>query len=266
MLAERYCAEPNVIAADLFNEPADATWVHKGEKIDFFTDWPSAASRLGNHVLDICPRWLIVVAGVANKGGQCKDSASNTHCWWGENFIGHATRPVELSDPSKLVLSPHVYGEHERRARLREIERRRHLGRALRRRGGGDGHRRPHRRVGRRVGRPREGPGKHGNPRADGGLPTALPRVHQGEGVGRLLLGAAGQHVQHGLAVQRLAGPLGRQARAPLDVAVDVDPRAAGGMVQLPLPRRRRPRRCRRPRCCRRASPRPSAHPEAWYG
>ena len=110
VLAERYCAEPNVVAADLFNEPADATWVHKGEEIDFFTDWPSAASRLGNHVLDICPRWLIVVAGVGNKGGQCKDSPSNTYCWWGENFIAHATRPVELSDPSKLVLSPHVYG------------------------------------------------------------------------------------------------------------------------------------------------------------
>ena len=111
VLAERYCAEPNVVAADLFNAPSDATWAHKGEKIDFFTDWPSAASRLGNHVLDICPRWLIVVAGVANKGGQCKDSASKTHCWWGENFIGHATRPIELTDPSKLVLSPHVYGD-----------------------------------------------------------------------------------------------------------------------------------------------------------
>ena len=166
-----------------------------------------------------------------------------------------ALRPVEAR-----AVAPRLR-RHELRSRDR---RRRQLGRSLRRRGGGDGHRRPHRRVGRRVGRPREGPGKDGNPRADGGLPAALPRVHQGEGVGLLLLGAAGQHVRHGLAVQRLAGPLGRQARAPLDVAVDVDPRAAGGVVQLPSRAAAAPAAAA-PAAADGVST-PVCDPEAWYG
>ena len=33
------------------------------------------------------------------------------HTRRGENIQGHATHPIVLSDPSKLVLSPHVYGD-----------------------------------------------------------------------------------------------------------------------------------------------------------
>ena len=91
-LAQRYCVQPNVIMADLFNEPYGASW----------ESWRDAAQRLGDHVLSYCDRWLIVVEGT--------DCNSGHGCWWGENVAGHITQPVTLSVAERLVLSPHVYG------------------------------------------------------------------------------------------------------------------------------------------------------------
>ena len=90
-LAQRYCSRPNVIMADLFNEPR-TSW----------ESWREAAQRLGDHVLSYCDRWLIVVEGTG-----CN---SNHGCWWGEHVAGHVTQPVTLSVAERLVLSPHVYG------------------------------------------------------------------------------------------------------------------------------------------------------------
>ena len=106
VLAARYCSSPNVVGADLFNEPFSATWGLGSSG----TDWGLAAGRLGSHVLSRCSRWLILVEGVASNNGQCRASASHDSCWWGENLIPQTAHPVQLSDPSKLVLSPHVYG------------------------------------------------------------------------------------------------------------------------------------------------------------
>ncbi|EOD29661.1 hypothetical protein EMIHUDRAFT_233753 [Emiliania huxleyi CCMP1516] len=110
-LVTRYCASPNVIAADLYNEPFGATW-GSGDRM---TDWDLAAERLGNHVLARCPRWLIFVQGIANNGGWCRNHPSGLHsghtCWWGEAVHPHRAHPIELSDASKLVLSPHAYGD-----------------------------------------------------------------------------------------------------------------------------------------------------------
>jgi endoglucanase len=101
-LAERHCKHPNVIAADLFNEPYQATWgVGRPD-----TDWGLAASRIGNHVQSRCARWLIVTQGVGNNQGQCKESASQSTCWWDENLVSQITHPIMLRDQSKLVLSP----------------------------------------------------------------------------------------------------------------------------------------------------------------
>ena len=91
-LAQRYCGQPNVIMADLFNEPHGASW----------ESWRDAAQRLGDHVLSYCDRWLIVVEGTGCNSGH--------GCWWGEHVAGHATQPVTLSVAERLVLSPHVYG------------------------------------------------------------------------------------------------------------------------------------------------------------
>lgn len=71
-LVTRYCASPNVIAADLYNEPFGATWGSGDRR----TDWDLAAERLGNHVLARCPRWLIFVQGIANNGGWCRNHPS----------------------------------------------------------------------------------------------------------------------------------------------------------------------------------------------
>ena len=102
-LAHRYCSCPNVIFADLFNEPYYGTW--KGELGG--SDWGDFAKRMGNVVLGICPRWLIVVEGVGSNDGQC-GALGHGGCWWGENITPAREHPVQLALPNRLVLSPHV--------------------------------------------------------------------------------------------------------------------------------------------------------------
>eukprot|EP00276_Gloeochaete_wittrockiana_P010663 CAMPEP_0184668426 /NCGR_PEP_ID=MMETSP0308-20130426/72284_1 /TAXON_ID=38269 /ORGANISM="Gloeochaete witrockiana, Strain SAG 46.84" /LENGTH=470 /DNA_ID=CAMNT_0027114133 /DNA_START=150 /DNA_END=1559 /DNA_ORIENTATION=+ len=97
-LARRYCnsaAYWNVYAADLKNEPYEAEWGTGSSK-----DWRLGAQRIGNAILEICPRWLIFVEGVAKAPGS----------FWGSDFTKFLQFPVCLSHPSNLVLSPHLYG------------------------------------------------------------------------------------------------------------------------------------------------------------
>ena len=87
-LARRYRDRPNVIGADLKNEPhGDATWGTGGP-----TDWRRAAQRAGNAVTAIAPDWLIVVEGIEKRvaGGKLE-----TH-WWGGNLEGVRRAPVRL--------------------------------------------------------------------------------------------------------------------------------------------------------------------------
>lgn len=74
------------------NEPFRLRW----------SSWARAAEQLGNHVLEKCPRWLIFVQG-AGHGSSAEDGMER-----GFNMIGAATRPIRLSNNSKLVYSPHV--------------------------------------------------------------------------------------------------------------------------------------------------------------
>lgn len=110
-LAHRFCEEPNVVMADLFNEPArlgDATvhWAKPGAPPGL--DWRAFATRLGNEVLAVCPRWLIAVQGIGS-GSQCVEAAGEGNfCWWGENLLGMLEAPIELSVPHRLVLTPHT--------------------------------------------------------------------------------------------------------------------------------------------------------------
>ena len=106
ILAQRYCSSPNVILADLFNEPYYATWTGAGAG---GTDWGDFARRMGNFVLGLCPRWLIMVEGVGGNNGQC-GALGHGGCWWGENILSQRDHPIVLSYPNRLVLSPHVYG------------------------------------------------------------------------------------------------------------------------------------------------------------
>ena len=95
-LAEALCNEWNVFAVDPQNEPWKSTWGFGDPK----TDWNLGAEDLGNHILSVCPRWLIFVEGVSDYPG----SRGPMHgTFWGENLQGARDHPVRLRDPSKLV-------------------------------------------------------------------------------------------------------------------------------------------------------------------
>eukprot|EP00966_Prymnesium_polylepis_P177823 4117984-Prymnesium_polylepis.1 len=103
-IAEELCGQWNVVAVDVFNEPHKATWGQGGDD----TRWDKAATRLGNHILSKCPRWLVFVEGI-NFGAPGDGGVVNGY-WWGENLVGALFAPVKLSDQSKLVYAPHTYG------------------------------------------------------------------------------------------------------------------------------------------------------------
>ena len=103
MLAERYKNQPNVIGADLKNEPhGKASW-GTGDRA---TDWRLAAERAGEAILKVNRNWLIVVEGVEKNvpGQQLKQH------WMGGNLEGVRRFPVRLSVKNRVVYSPHEYG------------------------------------------------------------------------------------------------------------------------------------------------------------
>ncbi len=102
-LATRYRYQPNVIGADLKNEPhGQASWGTNNQA----TDWRLAAERVGNAILTRNPNWLIVVEGVEkNVPGQ-----RLTGHWWGGNLEGVKNYPIRLIARQKVVYSPHEYG------------------------------------------------------------------------------------------------------------------------------------------------------------
>jgi endoglucanase len=102
-LAQRYKNQPNIIGADLKNEPhGKASWGTD----DLATDWRLAAERAGNAIAKVNPDWLIVVEGVENNvPGQ-----KLANHWQGGNLEGVLHYPVRLSKRNKLVYSPHEYG------------------------------------------------------------------------------------------------------------------------------------------------------------
>jgi endoglucanase len=104
MLAERYKNQPNVIGADLKNEPhGKASW-GTGDKA---TDWRLAAERAGNAILKVNRNWLIVVEGVEN---NVPGQVLKLH-WMGGNLEGVRRFPVRLAVRDRVVYSPHEYGE-----------------------------------------------------------------------------------------------------------------------------------------------------------
>jgi endoglucanase len=102
MLADRYKSQPNVIGADLLNEPhGKASWGTGNPA----TDWRLAAERAGNAIGAVNPNWLILVEGVENNvPGQ------KLQHWLGGNLEGVRNFPVRLNQSRKLVYSPHEYG------------------------------------------------------------------------------------------------------------------------------------------------------------
>ncbi|MGL1936308.1 MAG: glycoside hydrolase family 5 protein [Fibrobacterales bacterium] len=94
-----------VIAMDLNNEPHDrATWGSGDPKLD----WAMAAEKCGNAILEVNPNVLIMVEGVEGWDGM--DTPEGEGYWWGGSLVGVKDRPIVLTNPEKLVYSPHEYG------------------------------------------------------------------------------------------------------------------------------------------------------------
>ncbi len=94
-----------VIGMDLNNEPHDrATW-GSGDPL---TDWALASEKCGNAILEINPNVLIMIEGVEGYAGL--ETPKGEGYWWGGSLVGVNDRPIELTNPEKLVYSPHEYG------------------------------------------------------------------------------------------------------------------------------------------------------------
>ena len=102
-MVNRYLNKWNVIGVDLKNEPhGAATWGTN----NIVTDWRLAAERIGNTILKINSNLLIFVEGISNNQINLTAEAN----WDGGNLTGVISAPIRLSNPQKLVYSPHVYG------------------------------------------------------------------------------------------------------------------------------------------------------------
>ena len=105
-LAHVACEQWNVIGVDLLHEPYRASWGLG----DPNTDWNLAAERIGNRVLELCPRWLVFVQGVGQEPGAGPEQDVAGGVFWGENLAGARKHPVRLVDPSRLVYAPVTFG------------------------------------------------------------------------------------------------------------------------------------------------------------
>ncbi len=81
MLAGRYADDPQVIGADLHNEPYNGTWGDGGPN-----DWAAAAATAGDAIGTVNPNWLIFVEGIGTYQGQSY--------WWGGNLMGVKDHPM----------------------------------------------------------------------------------------------------------------------------------------------------------------------------
>lgn len=105
-LAEKFGKYPNVIGADIKNEPHDeASWGTGDDK----TDFRLFAEKVGKAILEVAPHWLIFIEGVQYTHVPWIDSKNPYPCFWGENLMGVKYYPVRLPK-DKVVYSPHVYG------------------------------------------------------------------------------------------------------------------------------------------------------------
>lgn len=99
MLAQRYLNDPTVIGADLHNEPhGRACW----GCADTTRNWAAAATRAGNAIQTVNPKWLIIVEGVEAQG-------NGSYTWWGGGLSDARATPITLTVPNQIVYSAHDY-------------------------------------------------------------------------------------------------------------------------------------------------------------
>lgn len=71
-----------------------------------WASWRSFVELAGNRILDLAPRWVIVAEGV----GNLPKAPRPVPVFWAENLAPSVDDAPVLSNPKKLVMSPHVYG------------------------------------------------------------------------------------------------------------------------------------------------------------
>lgn len=108
-IADRYKNFDAVIGMDINNEPNGKIDNPEGARWgtnDAF-DWRLAAEKCGNAILEANPNVLIMVEGIE---AYTKPDGTETSYWWGGNLQGARDYPITLSNPNKLMYSPHEYG------------------------------------------------------------------------------------------------------------------------------------------------------------
>lgn len=107
-VAENFKTYPNVIGADLKNEPHGRARWGSG---DLSVDWNKASQRIAKRVMSVAPGWLMFVEGT-QFSNDIDDSEAlyGYHNFWGENLQAVDRFPLSDIPKEKLVLSPHVYG------------------------------------------------------------------------------------------------------------------------------------------------------------
>ncbi|MBQ4805192.1 cellulase family glycosylhydrolase [Aquimarina sp. MMG015] len=108
-IADRYKNFDAVIGMDINNEPNGKIDNPEGARWgtnDAF-DWRLAAEKCGNAILEVNPNVLIMVEGIE---AYTKPDGTETSYWWGGNLQGARDYPITLSNPNKLMYSPHEYG------------------------------------------------------------------------------------------------------------------------------------------------------------
>lgn len=123
ILARRFRGDTAFVGADLRNEPHEVgsgsvdeqTYLNDGPIWGPYRgryyparDWRLAAQHMGNALLGINPRMLIIVEGVQIYFDARLGKLSGG--LWGSNLMGVRTYPVRLARPGQLVYSVHEYG------------------------------------------------------------------------------------------------------------------------------------------------------------
>lgn len=92
-LATRYKDKPNVVGADVHNEPHDLDW----------NTWVTYVQNCAAAIHAVTTDWIIFCQGVG--------VYNNVSYWWGGQLAGVKDNPVVLSLANRLAYSPHEYGQ-----------------------------------------------------------------------------------------------------------------------------------------------------------
>ncbi|MDP4176947.1 MAG: cellulase family glycosylhydrolase [Bacillota bacterium] len=118
-LANHYKNDDTVVAMDLFNEPHGKAYRQETTAIwDDSTNpanWKNEAQIVGNKILKINPKMLIMVEGIETYPKEGKTYSYTGEdgyygYWWGGNLRGVKDHPITLSVKNQVVYSPHDYG------------------------------------------------------------------------------------------------------------------------------------------------------------